>query len=214
MKMTFDRIVASIAFVGALPVLISVALLVRLKLGSPVLFRQTRPGKDEILFDLYKFRTMTDRRDVNGDLLPDKERLTRFGALLRSTSLDELPSLLNVIKGDLSLVGPRPLLPQYLPLYSAHQRRRHEVRPGITGWAQINGRNAIDWNQRFALDVWYVENQSMWLDLKIILMTIKKVFKRDGISAAGEATMTAFSGNADKAGKEGRLSSDSIRAEG
>ncbi|KAF0809840.1 sugar transferase [Alcanivorax sp. S71-1-4] len=150
---------------------------------------------------MYKFRTMTDERDANGQLLPDHVRLTRFGSLLRSTSLDELPELLNVLRGEMSLVGPRPLLMQYLPLYNDHQRRRHEVRPGITGWAQINGRNAISWEQKFDLDVWYVDNRSLWLDIRILFLTIWKVFKRDGISQEGEATAAPFTGSGRAAGE-------------
>ncbi|WP_041686097.1 sugar transferase [Erythrobacter litoralis] len=194
MKRIVDFFAALAALAVLWPVLAGLALLVRMKLGSPVLFRQTRPGLGEELFDLYKFRTMTDDRDPNGNLLPDAQRMTKLGAFLRSTSLDELPSLLNVLKGDLSLVGPRPLLPQYLPLYNERQRRRHNVRPGITGWAQVNGRNAVDWEERFALDIWYVENRSLILDIKIILMTLSKVFRREGISAEGEATMAPFTG--------------------
>lgn len=171
------------------------------KLGSPVLFRQTRPGKDGKPFGMIKFRTMRDAVDAEGNALPDAQRMTPFGQLLRSTSLDELPELWNVLKGDMSLVGPRPLLMEYLPLYSSEQFRRHDVRPGITGWAQINGRNALSWEEKFKLDVWYVENRSFWLDIKIIFLTIKKVLVRDGISAKGEATMPKFLGS-DKSGCE------------
>lgn len=178
----------------ALPLLVLIWL-VQIKIGAPVFFRQTRPGLHGQPFDMVKFRTMTDTRDAAGNLLPDAERLTRFGQFLRSTSLDELPELFNVLKGDMSLVGPRPLLMEYLPLYSDTQRRRHEVRPGITGWAQVNGRNAVGWEERFRLDVWYVDNQSLWLDLRILWMTVKKVLVREGISAQGEATMTKFTGN-------------------
>ena len=170
------------------PVIVTVALLIRLQMGSPVFFRQTRPGRDGKPFQIFKFRTMRDVVDARGNLLADAERLTRLGRFLRSSSLDELPELWNVLKGDMSLVGPRPLLMEYLPLYSPEQARRHEVRPGITGWAQVNGRNAISWDQKFTLDVWYVDNRSLWLDLKIIWLTIRKVLKREGISAAGEAT--------------------------
>lgn len=177
-----------------LPLLV-LAFLIHLKLGSPVLFSQTRPGLHSNPFRMLKFRTMTSACDANGHLLPDDQRLTAFGARLRSTSLDELPGLWSVLKGDMSLVGPRPLLMEYLPLYSPEQARRHEVRPGITGWAQVNGRNAISWEEKFALDVWYVDNQSFWLDIKILLLTVKKVFVREGISAAGEATMSKFAGS-------------------
>ncbi|UPF06609.1 sugar transferase [Pseudomonas mosselii] len=172
-----------------------VAIFVALKLGRPVIFKQQRPGLNGKPFNMYKFRSMSDARDETGRLLGDEYRLTSFGRLLRSTSLDELPGLWSVIKGDMSLVGPRPLLMEYLPLYSAEQRRRHEVRPGLTGWAQINGRNALSWEERFRLDVWYVNNRSFWLDLKILFLTVKKVVKKDGISAEGEATMSKFTGN-------------------
>ncbi|SEO25642.1 sugar transferase [Pseudomonas sp. NFACC39-1] len=177
------------------PVIAIVAWLVRRKLGSPVLFCQVRPGLNGEPFEMIKFRTMRDAVDAVGNQLPDSERMTSFGSFLRSSSLDELPGLWNVLKGDMSLVGPRPLLMEYLPLYSPEQYRRHEVRPGVTGWAQINGRNALSWDKRFMLDVWYVDNRSFWLDLKIILLTIKKVVVRDGINAEGEATMSKFTGN-------------------
>ena len=177
------------------PVIAIVAWQIRRKLGSPVLFRQTRPGKEGKPFEMIKFRTMRDATDANGNLLPDQDRMTPFGSFLRSSSLDELPELWNVLKGDMSLVGPRPLLMEYLPLYSKEQYRRHEVRPGVTGWAQVNGRNAISWEEKFKLDVWYVDNRSLWLDIKIIFLTVKKVLIRDGISAEGEATMTKFLGN-------------------
>ena len=167
----------------------------RRKLGSPVFFRQVRPGMNGEPFEMVKFRTMTDERGPDGQLLPDAVRLTAFGCFLRSSSLDELPELWNVLKGDMSLVGPRPLLMEYLPLYSPEQARRHEVRPGITGWAQVNGRNAISWEDKFRLDVWYVDHHSLWLDIKILLATIRKVLVRDGISASGEATMSKFTGN-------------------
>lgn len=163
--------------------------------GAGVFFCQTRPGKNEKIFKALKFKTMTDVRDAKGELLPDTDRLTKVGKFVRSTSLDELPQLINVLKGDMSLVGPRPLLVQYLPLYSKEQSRRHEVRPGITGWAQINGRNAISWKQKFEYDVWYVDNMSFWLDVKILFLTVKKVFVREGINKAGEATTEAFNGN-------------------
>ncbi|MNG82704.1 putative sugar transferase EpsL [compost metagenome] len=168
---------------------------VRKKLGAPVLFRQQRPGRDGKPFEMVKFRTMRDAVDVHGNVLPDAQRMTPFGSFLRASSLDELPELWNVLKGEMSLVGPRPLLMEYLPLYSPEQYRRHEVRPGVTGWAQINGRNALSWEDKFKLDIWYVENRSFWLDLKILFLTVKKVVKKDGISGAGEATMSKFTGN-------------------
>ncbi|MCL5043062.1 MAG: sugar transferase [Gammaproteobacteria bacterium] len=177
------------------PLLVTVAVLVRIQMGSPVLFRQVRPGLNGKPFQMVKFRTMLNATDKSGNPLPDDQRLTRLGAFLRSTSLDELPELWNVLKGDMSLVGPRPLLMEYLPLYSAEQARRHEVRPGVTGWAQVNGRNAISWEEKFKLDVWYVDNQSLWLDIKILFLTVKKVLVREGISADGEATMSRFTGN-------------------
>lgn len=176
------------------PLLLILALLVWIKHGAPVLFCQQRPGCYGKPFFMYKFRTMTNERDANGVLLPDDQRLTSFGKLLRATSLDELPELFNVLKGDMSLVGPRPLLMEYLQLYSAEQARRHEMRPGITGWAQVNGRNAISWEEKFKLDVWYVDNQSFWLDVKILWMTVVKVFKREGISQVGQVTMEKFKG--------------------
>jgi len=175
-------------------VLAVVAVLVRVKLGKPVFFRQIRPGRDGKPFKMIKFRTMTDARDDKGELLPDDQRLPGFGRFLRATSLDELPELWNVLKGEMSLVGPRPLLMEYLPLYSREQLRRHEVAPGITGWAQVNGRNAISWEQKFAYDVWYVDHRSIWLDIKIIGKTLNKVVRRDGISAEGSATMEKFRG--------------------
>jgi lipopolysaccharide/colanic/teichoic acid biosynthesis glycosyltransferase len=176
------------------PFILVVALLVRIKLGSPILFTQERPGINGKVFKMMKFRTMLDGKDKYGNLLPDEQRMTKFGAFLRSTSLDELPGLFNVLKGDMSLVGPRPLLVQYLPLYSKEQARRHNVRPGITGWAQVNGRNAISWEEKFKLDVWYVDNQSFLLDLKILFLTVKKVFVREGISADGHVTIAPFKG--------------------
>lgn len=176
------------------PILAIVALLVRLELGSPVFFRQKRPGLHGEVFTILKFRTMTDAQDIDGGLRPDSERLTRFGRLLRSTSLDELPEILNVIKGEMSLVGPRPLLMGYLGLYSPEQMRRHDVPPGITGWAQVNGRNALSWNEKFALDVWYVENQCLALDVRILASTLKTVVRRDGISAEGCSTISEFKG--------------------
>lgn len=184
-KRLFDIIASAIGLLLLMPVIAVVGLQIRRKLGSPVLFRQVRPGKDGKPFEMIKFRTMRDAIDDEGNLLPDTERITPFGQFLRSTSLDELPELWNVLKGDMSLVGPRPLLMEYLPLYSAEQYRRHEVRPGVTGWAQINGRNAISWEEKFNLDTWYVDNRSLWLDLKIIYLTIKKVLVRDGITAEG-----------------------------
>lgn len=195
MKRLFDVLGAAIGLILLSPVLIVIAFLIWRQMGAPVLFRQTRPGLHGKPFEMVKFRTMRDAVDAKGNPLPDSERLTRLGRFLRASSLDELPELWNVLKGEMSLVGPRPLLVEYLPLYSPEQARRHEVRPGVTGWAQINGRNAISWDQKFALDVWYVDNRSLWLDLKIIWLTIRKVFKREGISAAGEATASPFRGN-------------------
>lgn len=177
------------------PLLLLIALFVRIKLGSPVLFKQKRPGLNGKIFTMYKFRTMTEERNENGLLLPDSERLTGFGKFLRSTSLDELPELFNILKGDMSFVGPRPLLVEYLPLYNEHQRRRHEVKPGLSGWAQVNGRNAISWEEKFNFDVEYVDKVSFFFDLKIMLLTIKKVFVREGINSATTATMEPFRGN-------------------
>jgi lipopolysaccharide/colanic/teichoic acid biosynthesis glycosyltransferase len=177
------------------PVILVVAFLVSIKLGSPILFTQARPGLNGKIFKMMKFRTMLDGKDKEGNLLPDDQRMTKFGSFLRSTSLDELPGLFNVLKGDMSLVGPRPLLVQYLPLYNKEQSRRHNVRPGITGWAQVNGRNAISWDEKFELDVWYVDNQSFLLDLKILFLTVKKVFVREGISADGHVTIEPFKGS-------------------
>jgi lipopolysaccharide/colanic/teichoic acid biosynthesis glycosyltransferase len=194
-KRVFDIVGATVGLLLLSPVIVIVALTIRRQMGSPVLFGQTRPGLGGKPFRMIKFRSMRDATDSRGNALPDSERLTRLGRFLRSSSLDELPELWNVLKGDMSLVGPRPLLMEYLPLYSATQARRHDVRPGVTGWAQINGRNAISWDEKFALDVWYVDNRSLWLDLKIIWLTIRKVVKRDGISAAGEATMSKFTGS-------------------
>lgn len=193
-KRTFDFLVALLTLVFLLPVLLVLAWLVKVRLGSPILFCQIRPGKDGVPFKMYKFRSMTDERDSKGDLLPDQDRLTCFGKFLRASSLDELPELLNVLKGEMSLVGPRPLLMEYLPLYSAEQARRHEVRPGITGWAQVNGRNAISWEDKFKLDVWYVDNRSLWLDIKILWMTVLRVVRRSDISQDGHATMEKFGG--------------------
>lgn len=194
MKRLFDFTAAALGLLLLAPLLLLFAL-VRIKLGSPVLFRQTRPGLHGRPFELIKFRTMTDARGTDGALLPDAERLTPFGRFLRSTSLDELPELWNVLSGDMSVVGPRPLLMEYLPLYSPEQARRHEVRPGITGWAQVNGRNALDWDDKFRLDVWYVDHQSLALDIRILWLTAVKVLRREGISAAGEATMPRFTGS-------------------
>ena len=194
-KRLFDITAATTALVVLSPVYALTAYKVKNNLGSPVLFRQTRPGKDGIPFEMVKFRSMKDAEDANGNVLPDSERLTDFGKRLRNSSLDELPELWNVIKGDMSLVGPRPLLMEYLPLYNDEQKRRHHVRPGITGYAQVNGRNAIGWDEKFALDAWYVDNQSLWLDIKILFKTVKKVVIKDGISADGEATMSKFSGS-------------------
>jgi len=177
-----------------MPVFILVVFIVRSKLGYPVLFKQSRPGLNGNIFNIYKIRTMTNECNEDGLPLSDEARQTEFGKFLRSTSLDELPSLWNVVKGDMSLVGPRPLLEEYLPLYSAHQARRHEVKPGITGWAQVNGRNAISWDNKFDLDVWYIDNQNFWLDIKILFMTINKAFKREGINQQGKSTVTAFKG--------------------
>lgn len=194
MKRLMDILGAMAGLLLLAPVIVLLAVLVRVKLGSPVLFRQTRPGRAGQAFQMAKFRTMTDVRDANGELLPDADRLTGFGRFLRASSLDELPELWNVLKGDMSLVGPRPLLMDYLPLYSERQARRHEVRPGITGWAQVNGRNALSWDEKFELDVWYVENRTLWLDIKILFLTVWKVVKRDDISQDGEATMSRFEG--------------------
>lgn len=195
MKRFMDIVLASFGLIALLPVIGIVALCIRRKLGSPVIFSQMRPGMHGEPFEMVKFRTMLDGFDSAGNPLPDSQRMTAFGRLLRSTSLDELPELWNVLKGEMSLVGPRPLLMEYLPLYSPEQYRRHEVRPGVTGWAQINGRNALSWEDKFKLDVWYIDNRSFWLDCKILFLTAKKVFVRDGISADGEVTMTKFTGN-------------------
>ena len=194
MKRLSDFVFAGLGLIFLSPIMAVLALLVRVFLGSPVLFRQERPGQGGELFVMSKFRTMTNRTDSSGELLPDNERLTRFGRFLRSTSLDELPELWNVVRGDMSLVGPRPLLVEYLPQYSAQQARRHEVRPGVTGLAQVRGRNALSWEGKFELDVWYVDNQSARLDLAILLWTIKSVFSRSGVNAEGSATMPPFQG--------------------
>ena len=195
LKRVFDILVSLAGLILLFPLLLILALLVRIKLGAPVFFRQERPGYHEKIFRLYKFRSMKDARDKNGNELPDEERLSKFGKLLRASSLDELPELFNVLKGEMSLVGPRPLLVKYLPLYNAEQHRRHDVLPGITGWAQVNGRNAISWEEKFRLDVWYVDHWTPLLDLKILFLTVKKVFVREGISAENSATMEEFKGN-------------------
>ena len=198
---TIKRILDIAASVAGLlifsPMLLILALLIRITMGSPILFKQVRPGLYDKPFLIYKFRTMLDREDQFGHPLPDFQRLTSFGKFLRKTSLDELPELWNVLKGDMSLVGPRPLLTQYLPLYNDFQKKRHDVKPGITGWAQVNGRNAITWDQKFEYDVWYIDNQSFLLDVRILVKTLVKVFIREGISAPGEATMKAFDGSPD-----------------
>ena len=194
MKRFLDLLISLCLLLLSSGILFIVATLIKIKLGSPVIFKQKRPGLQGNPFYIYKFRTMTDARDQHGNLLPDDVRLTSFGKLLRKLSLDELPQLINVIRGDISLVGPRPLLIEYLTLYTPEQARRHEVRPGITGWAQINGRNAISWEEKFTLDIWYVDNQSVWLDLKILFLTVVKVFKSEGISQQGHVTMQKFTG--------------------
>jgi sugar transferase EpsL len=193
-KRLFDIISSAAGLIVISPLLVVLAVLVRLKLGSPILFRQQRPGLGGKAFVIYKFRTMTDQRDASGNLLPDSQRLPAFGRFLRSTSFDELPELFNVLKGDMSIVGPRPLMMKYLERYSPQQARRHEVKPGITGWAQINGRNAISWEDRFKLDVWYVDNWTLWLDMQIILKSIWMVVAREGITQQGRATMDEFMG--------------------
>lgn len=195
MKRVFDFVFGLILLVIMLPLLLAMALLIYLKMGRPVLFRQQRPGLHGNPFILYKFRTMTALSDAEGKFLSDEERLTRLGRWLRRYSLDELPQMINLVKGEISFVGPRPLLMEYLPLYSAEQARRHEVKPGITGWAQVNGRNAISWEEKFAYDLWYVDNRSFWLDLKILGMTLLKVLKSEGISQDGSATMPNFMGS-------------------
>ncbi|HTG71758.1 MAG TPA: sugar transferase [Candidatus Udaeobacter sp.] len=194
LKRLFDVVIAGTLLLLFVPVLLITAILVRIKLGSPVVFKQQRPGLHGIPFHVYKFRTMTDEKDSLGQLLPDHLRLTAFGSLMRKFSLDELLQLINVIKGDLSLIGPRPLLMEYLPLYTEEQAKRHLVRPGITGWAQIHGRNAVTWEERFERDVWYVENQSLALDFKILLLTVKKVIRSEGVSNANHVTMPVFQG--------------------
>ncbi len=194
LKRFFDIFSSIFGLLLLSPVIAIVAWQIRRKLGSPVLFRQVRPGLNGKPFEMIKFRTMRDAVDAGGNPLPDSERMTAFGSFLRSSSLDELPELWNVLKGDMSLVGPRPLLMEYLPLYSPEQYRRHEVRPGVSGWAQVNGRNALSWEEKFKLDIWYVDNKTVWLDLRIIFMTLKKVVVREGISADGEVTMRKFEG--------------------
>ena len=194
-KKIFDLLLIFLSLPLTLPIYLLMMLLVLTQLNFPILFRQPRTGLNGKIFNIYKFRTMTDDCDKDGILLPDALSLTKFGKFLRSTSLDELPSLWNVLKSDMSLVGPRPLLLEYLPLYSTQQARRHEVKPGITGWAQVNGRNAITWGEKFDLDVWYVDNQSIWLDIKILWLTVKKVIMRDGINQVGQSTMESFKGN-------------------
>jgi lipopolysaccharide/colanic/teichoic acid biosynthesis glycosyltransferase len=196
LKNVADRVGALVALLLLSPLLALVPLLVRWRLGTPVFFRQQRPGYRTRPFDLLKFRTMTNARDASGALQPDAQRLTPFGRWLRATSIDELPELLNILRGEMSFIGPRPLLMQYLPLYTPEQARRHDVKPGFSGWAQINGRNALSWDEKFRLDVWYVDHLSFWLDLRIFLITIWKVIRREGISAAGDATMPAFNGSA------------------
>ena len=194
-KRPMDFILSLLAIIMLSPVFIITGVLVRTKLGSPILFKQNRPGLDEKIFTMYKFRTMTDQKDENGELLPDHIRLTKFGKMLRATSLDELPELLNILKGDMSIIGPRPLLVQYLPLYNTHQQRRHEVRPGLSGYAQVNGRNSISWEDKFDLDVQYVDSVTFVNDVKIIMLTLKKVFVKDGISSGSSVTMEVFTGN-------------------
>ncbi|WP_445577640.1 Colanic biosynthesis UDP-glucose lipid carrier transferase [Pseudomonas sp. E141] len=194
MKRIFDVFFSMFGLLGLLPIILVCAILIRFKLGGPVFFHQLRPGLNGKPFKMIKFRTMRELNDASGQPLPDALRLTSFGSFLRSTSLDELPELWNVLLGDMSLVGPRPLLLEYLPLYSPEQLRRHEVRPGITGWAQINGRNSLSWEDKFALDIWYVDNHTIWLDAKIIVLTLRKVLLREGIAAEGEVTMSKFKG--------------------
>ena len=191
-KRIFDILVSFFALIVLFPILLIVSIMILITMGSPIFFTQARPGKNGKIFKIIKFRTMLNDKDKNGNFLPDEERLTKFGTWLRNSSLDELPELLNVLKGDMSIVGPRPLLIQYLPLYSKFQARRHEVLPGITGWAQINGRNSITWDEKFSVDVWYVDNQSVWLDFKILFLTLKKVITREGINSDGDKSMPAF----------------------
>ncbi|MEB6277823.1 sugar transferase [Staphylococcus gallinarum] len=195
LKRLFDFSVSLFGLILSAPILIIAYFLIATKLGKPVLFRQIRPGKNEVPFEIFKFRTMTDEKDSNGELLPDDQRMTKLGATIRKTSVDELPQLFNVLKGDLSLVGPRPLLMEYLPLYNEEQKKRHQVKPGITGWAQINGRNAITWEQKFKLDVWYVENQSFKLDMYILYKTVQNVLQKKDINAKDHVTTEKFRGN-------------------
>ncbi|MBF0795713.1 MULTISPECIES: sugar transferase [Mammaliicoccus] len=195
LKRTLDITVSFAALIVSSPVILGTAIVINKKIGKPIFFKQTRPGKDEKPFEILKFRTMTDERDLNGELLPDKDRMTKTGDFIRKTSIDELPQLINVLKGDLSLVGPRPLLMDYLPLYTEEQRKRHLVKPGITGWAQVNGRNTISWEEKFKLDVWYVENQSFKLDMFILYKTIMNVIKRKDITATNHVTIEKFRGN-------------------
>ncbi|MDX4013032.1 undecaprenyl phosphate N,N'-diacetylbacillosamine 1-phosphate transferase [Aliarcobacter skirrowii] len=195
MKNLFDKTLALFLIILFSPIYVVVSLLIFFKMGSPILFRQKRPGYKEKIFGIYKFRTMTNEKDANGNLLPDDKRLVGIGKFIRSTSLDELPQLFNVLKGEMSFVGPRPLLEEYLPLYNEKQKRRHDVKPGITGWAQVNGRNAISWEQKFDYDVWYVDNQSFWLDMKILWLTFLKVVKRSDISSSTSSTMEKFTGS-------------------
>lgn len=195
LKRAFDVVCSFFGLLFLSPVILILAWMIRRKLGSPVFFRQLRPGKNGVPFEMIKFRTMRDAVDASGQPLPDSERMTPFGSFLRSSSLDELPELWNVLKGDMSLVGPRPLLMQYLPLYTAAQNRRHEVRPGVTGWAQVNGRNSLSWDDKFKLDEWYVDNRSFWLDIKILILTVRKVLIKEGISQADNATMEPFTGS-------------------
>lgn len=193
-KRLLDIVLSSLALLVLSPVLLATAILVRTKLGSPVIFKQSRPGKNEKIFNLYKFRSMADQRDGNGNLLPDEVRLTKFGKMLRSTSLDELPELLNILKGDMSIIGPRPLLVKYLPLYNEEQKHRHDVRPGLTGWAQAHGRNAVSWEEKFRLDGWYVQNLSFAVDVRTVFLTVKNVLRREGISSETAVTMEEFTG--------------------
>lgn len=197
-KRLFDFVSAFLALIVFSLLLAVVAVLVKVKLGSPVIFKQERPGLNNKVFTLYKFRTMTDERDENGEFLPDEVRLTKFGQFLRNTSIDELPELINILKGDMSVIGPRPLLVQYIPLYNEHQARRAEVKPGLSGWAQVNGRNSVTWEDKFDMDVYYVDNLSLALDIKILFMTVKNVIKREGISSDTSATMEAFTGTPEK----------------
>jgi len=211
MKRLFDLAFVLLTSPIWLPILLLLALCVRAALGRPILFRQPRPGLGGRVFDLWKFRTMTHARDALGNLLPDVQRLTGFGRWLRSTSLDELPEVFNVLKGDMSLVGPRPLLVQYLDRYTPEQLRRHAVRPGITGWAQVRGRNALSWEEKFKLDVWYVDHQSLWLDLRILALTVGQVLRRTGINAAGEATMPEFKGKSEMGDRRSEMGGKAVR---